>query len=239
MRARRDDADPTSRNSPRPARHAAVAGPALLLTLLLALPAGVLAQQGKAKGKDRGPDGQDGRRPADARTADASWWSPAASHYASLGWTDGREGPVAILGNLELPTASRRSRPGRGNLPSFCRTGAGHPRFGRRWCVEKGFGLGGGLRLGDLGDITLRQHDRRLEEPDLLDVLGGVFVDRVRDALGLPDVRLEGRYAADGGGGTVLQLRSAGRPVAELADGDGDGRVEAVILSAEGATTGR
>lgn len=30
----------------------------------------------------------------------------------------------------------------RGNAPKFCRTGAGHPVHGRRWCVEKGFGLG-------------------------------------------------------------------------------------------------
>jgi hypothetical protein len=26
--------------------------------------------------------------------------------------------------------------------PAFCRSGAGHPVFGRRWCLEKGFGLG-------------------------------------------------------------------------------------------------
>ena len=29
--------------------------------------------------------------------------------------------------------------------PSFCRSGAGHPRFGREWCIRKGFGLGGGF----------------------------------------------------------------------------------------------
>lgn len=33
-----------------------------------------------------------------------------------------------------------RARQGRG--PAFCRSGAGHPVFGRRWCLEKGFGLG-------------------------------------------------------------------------------------------------
>lgn len=26
--------------------------------------------------------------------------------------------------------------------PAFCRSGQGHPVHGRRWCIEKGFGLG-------------------------------------------------------------------------------------------------
>lgn len=29
------------------------------------------------------------------------------------------------------------------DTPAFCRTGEGHPVFGPRWCVDKGFGLGG------------------------------------------------------------------------------------------------
>ena len=35
-----------------------------------------------------------------------------------------------------------RFRLSRGGGPKFCRTGSGHPVFGRRWCLEKGFGLG-------------------------------------------------------------------------------------------------
>lgn len=30
----------------------------------------------------------------------------------------------------------------RGRGPAFCRSGAGHPVFGRQWCIEKGWGLG-------------------------------------------------------------------------------------------------
>ncbi|MGI8618405.1 MAG: hypothetical protein ACR2L6_04865, partial [Gemmatimonadaceae bacterium] len=34
--------------------------------------------------------------------------------------------------------------------PSFCRSGAGHPNWGRQWCIDKGFGLGSdnGTRWG-------------------------------------------------------------------------------------------
>ena len=38
----------------------------------------------------------------------------------------------------------------RGNGPPFCRSGAGHPVHGRRWCIEKGWGLGN-------DDLRLRQ----------------------------------------------------------------------------------
>lgn len=59
----------------------------------------------------------------------------------------------------------------RGRGPSFCRSGAGHPVHGRRWCLRKGFGLGrdvlfdtrrrGRTRLGDIvigrdGEIVIR-----------------------------------------------------------------------------------
>src|SRR5687768_16589622 len=30
----------------------------------------------------------------------------------------------------------------RDGSPAFCRSGAGHPNWGRQWCVDKGFGLG-------------------------------------------------------------------------------------------------
>lgn len=37
--------------------------------------------------------------------------------------------------------------------PAFCRSGAGHPVHGRRWCLEKGFGL------GDRGDVFFEDDD--------------------------------------------------------------------------------
>ena len=126
----RDDPDHAARSTPRAARDTAraartapVAGPALLLALLLALPAGVLAQQGEAKGRDHpGAAGRDDGGPAHARSAEGSWWNPAASHYESLGWTHDREGPVVIVGDLELPTATRSGKPGRGNIPASAAT---------------------------------------------------------------------------------------------------------------------
>jgi hypothetical protein len=45
-----------------------------------------------------------------------------------------------------------------GGAPSFCRSGAGHPVWGRQWCLDKGFGLGAeqNVRWGttrSVGDI--------------------------------------------------------------------------------------
>lgn len=44
----------------------------------------------------------------------------------------------------------------RGRGPAFCRTGEGHPVFGRQWCRDKGFGLG-----VDRRDRDDRIYDRR------------------------------------------------------------------------------
>lgn len=51
-----------------------------------------------------------------------------------------RDGRVIVIGRGGF---DERFRADRGRGPSFCRSGAGHPVFGRRWCLEKGFGLGG------------------------------------------------------------------------------------------------
>lgn len=59
----------------------------------------------------------------------------------------------------------------RGNAPKFCRTGAGHPVHGRRWCVEKGFGL------GDDGDVFFDDGRVFLQEDDEVRVLRGRVVD--------------------------------------------------------------
>jgi hypothetical protein len=73
---------------------------------------------------------------------------------------------VIVLGDDLFRTQNRR---GRG--PAFCRSGAGHPVHGRRWCLQKGFGLGrdvlfdtrrrGRTRQGDIvigrdGEIVIR-----------------------------------------------------------------------------------
>jgi hypothetical protein len=50
-----------------------------------------------------------------------------------------RDGRIIVIGRSGI---DERFRADRGRGPSFCRSGAGHPVFGRRWCLEKGFGLG-------------------------------------------------------------------------------------------------
>jgi hypothetical protein len=49
------------------------------------------------------------------------------------------DGRIIVIGRRGI---DERFRANRGGGPKFCRTGAGHPVFGRRWCLEKGFGLG-------------------------------------------------------------------------------------------------
>lgn len=50
-----------------------------------------------------------------------------------------RDGDVVIRGR----DSDRRFRANdRAGAPAFCRSGAGHPVHGRRWCLDKGFGLG-------------------------------------------------------------------------------------------------
>lgn len=48
-------------------------------------------------------------------------------------------GRIIVIGDRGI---DERFRANRGRGPAFCRSGAGHPVFGRRWCLEKGFGLG-------------------------------------------------------------------------------------------------
>ena len=49
------------------------------------------------------------------------------------------DGRIIVVGRGGI---DERFRANRGRGPKFCRTGVGHPVFGRRWCLEKGFGLG-------------------------------------------------------------------------------------------------
>lgn len=130
--------------------------------------------------------------------------------------------------------------------PAFCRSGAGHPVHGRRWCVRKGFGLGRGwtdrrydyrwerARWGDvvIRDRRDRDRDRRDVGDDWLrDVLGDVIYGRVQThhrSLGWNGPLAGDWFDADDG--RVLTILSAGRPLAELVDRDGDGRVEDVRL---------
>lgn len=123
--------------------------------------------------------------------------------------------------------------------PPFCRSGVGHPVHGRRWCLEKGFGLGDSpWRWVELGDIVLGDRpgaDGRLGPDDLAGVLGREALEEVLGRAGVDErAGVTGRWARPGDGARVLQLRSGARPVAELNDLDGDGRVDAALVFGHG-----
>ncbi|HUP02087.1 MAG TPA: hypothetical protein VM737_11275 [Gemmatimonadota bacterium] len=68
----------------------------------------------------------------------------------------------------------RAFRSGRGRHgPAFCRSGAGHPVFGRRWCLDKGFGLGD-RRFRDRDGIVFRDRN------------GSIVIDRDGDIIFRP-----------------------------------------------------
>lgn len=131
-------------------------------------------------------------------------------------------------------TDARRVREG---APAFCRSGEGHPVWGRDWCLEKGFGLGsdGDLwwgRSSRVEDIVFRSpRDRR--ELTLRDILDDVVLDRLAlHALTLgADEPLVGFWLGEPEGPRVLRLEAGGLPVAELVDYDRDDGVDALLVS--------
>jgi hypothetical protein len=128
--------------------------------------------------------------------------------------------------------------------PAFCRNGSGHPVFGRRWCVEKGYGLGGAsthaLRWDrqHWNDVYFGRHWYRtrsdyVDGRVLVDVLGrGTWgrLDLLRRHAG-SRYALSGRWVRPGGRALVLQIRSGPTAIAELSDLDGDGRVDVVMVA--------
>lgn len=158
------------------------------------------------------------------------------------GQQDDRSWEDIILGrrDAERGQSARGAQAG----PPFCRNGQGHPVHGRRWCAEKGFGLGTGL--GSLGDIrweergwedivfrTPRREQAALDRGGLIDVLGSVVLgrfDRQARVLGA-GAPLSGRWLEGRDGPRVLWLQSGQTPVAQLVDTNRDGRVDRIRLN--------
>jgi hypothetical protein len=124
--------------------------------------------------------------------------------------------------------------------PAFCRSGAGHPNWGRQWCIDKGFGLGvdRDIRWGraiELEDVVLR---RRVDQTDLtrdvlFDVLGDVVFNRLAAhalTLGLVDP-LVGRWVVEPAGRRVLLVNAGPAPVAEVVDTNGDNRADVMLVA--------
>jgi len=148
-------------------------------------------------------------------------------------WDDDRE-----LGNWKVVSEPFKDRKG---APSFCRSGAGHPVWGRQWCIEKGFGLGADddlrwSRVLDPSNVVItRPTTSDLTRAVLMDVLGSVVLNRLAThavTLGLQEP-LTGRWLGDSpdAGSRVLLLSSGTRPVAEVVDLNRDNRADLVLVS--------
>ena len=132
---------------------------------------------------------------------------------------------------------------GRGGPPAFCRSGEGHPVWGRGWCVDKGFGLGDGDGVwgwdDSLEDVVLRAPDRdrgMLDRGGLADVLGDIVFGRIALqslVLGV-DEPLTGRWIGRDDGPAVLRITAGDLTVAELVDADRDDRVDAMVFNLGG-----
>lgn len=159
-----------------------------------------------------------------------------------------------------LPTVDRRDRGDLGGIfgsrdrypvgedrgegaPAFCRSGAGHPVWGRDWCLDKGFGLGERDRrwgaTTDIGDIILRRPDpqrRVLDRGGLIDVLGDIVFGRLAMqslVLGAEEP-LQGRWIGQQDGPRILRVQAGDLPVAELVDYGRDDRVDRIIFNLGG-----
>ena len=143
------------------------------------------------------------------------------------------------LGHWEMRRLGDR-RPNE-NSPAFCRSGAGHPVWGREWCLEKGFGLGVSdrniwSRTADT-DVVFRRRPTTevVDRGGLLDVLGDIVFGRLAVqslALGY-DAPLTGRWVASNERDApfVLQVHAGDYAVAELVDSDRDDDVDVLFVS--------
>jgi hypothetical protein len=124
--------------------------------------------------------------------------------------------------------------------PSFCHSGAGHPVWGRQWCLDKGFGLGEfqDVRWGrttTLGDIIF---GRTATTGNLAgDVLRGLIGNTAFDRLALHALTLgytaplTGVWATEPTGRRVLLVNSGPAPVAEIVDVNNDNRADLMLVA--------
>jgi hypothetical protein len=126
----------------------------------------------------------------------------------------------------------------RADAPAFCRSGEGHPVWGREWCLDKGFGLGsrsGTLwSRGTIDDVTWRRPtDDRMDRGGLIGVLGDIIFGRLAlQAVTLGyDQPLAGYWVAQPEGPRLLRVRSGDYEVAEFVDTNRDDRVDVLYVS--------
>lgn len=127
----------------------------------------------------------------------------------------------------------------RAGAPAFCRSGAGHPVWGREWCLDRRFGLGRRSGIlwsrGTVDDVVFGRLilGDRLDRGSLLEVLGTAVVGRIAlQALGLGYTEpLTGYWVDEPQGPRLLRVRSGDYEVAEFVDLDRDDRVEVLYVA--------
>lgn len=192
---------------------------ALVVALGVAAPADA---QGRGNGRDRDDDRYEradrDRDDDDRRVSERK---------------DGRES-----GRVTTRTGSARSE--RGNGPSFCRSGRGHPVFGWDWCRERGWDRSGSSAVRweqrTWEDVIFRtpRGDRgdKLDRAGLGEVLGDIVFGRVdtRRRQLSSSTDYEGLWRTSGRA-RELWITAGGVPIARLLDRDGDNRVDSVYMA--------
>lgn len=179
---------------------------------------------------------------AQERDEDPAWWEWAAAEVLSgqeVRTSEGRTVMIGPEGRFDTDRDRRLLEEADEGIPAFCRTGEGHPVFGRSWCIEKGFGLGrGGWRRGGIGDIIFRRGSGPdgtiLDRSGIEEVLGEVILGRMLESSppGRRAAPLTARWLElEEPAARVLQIRSGDRPLAELTDLDLDGTVDVTLWS--------
>ncbi|HVF38932.1 MAG TPA: hypothetical protein VM939_03455 [Gemmatimonadaceae bacterium] len=147
------------------------------------------------------------------------------------------ENDARDLGRWDVDVIDDGSREG---SPAFCRSGAGHPVWGRQWCIEKGFGLGSyeDYRWGHTTDIGQVEFSRaglgtNLIASALANMLGPTAFNRLAlhaVTLGLVEP-LVGRWVSQPTGSQLLMVNSGPVPVAEFVDVNRDYRADNMLVA--------
>lgn len=166
--------------------------------------------------------------------AAASTFAAVPSQVSAQGKSKSNRDRDAHVGQtVQTAKSNQAAKSKNGNGPAFCRSGAGHPQFGRQWCVDKGFGLGNS-QWGNAGwgDVVLRRTSSRastVSAGTLSDIVGRVIFGRLQSQSN--GGALSGLWLTPATGPVVLQVQSGGRPIAEFVDRNRDGRTEVVLLN--------
>jgi hypothetical protein len=123
---------------------------------------------------------------------------------------------------------------GKGGGPPFCRSGDGHPVYGRAWCIEKGFTVGGqDWRSFDAGRVRIETRgDRDVDRGGLVDILGDILLGRFEEQrASLHAIEpLRASWLTPDDGPRVLQVWAGPIPLGELVDNDRNGTVDLAVM---------